>query len=215
MDHHVFPKWVNVLRPGIGAALALAPVYLILLAGFGASPRALNVGYQPAQPVEYSHAMHAGELGIDCRYCHNTVETAAMAAVPPTRTCMNCHATIRKDSEKVTPVRESYATGLPIEWRRVHNLPDYAYFNHSAHVTRGIGCASCHGRIDKMDVVWQAERLSMSWCLECHRAPEAHLRPQDKIVAMDWAAQDQAVLGLALKEEYDINPSTDCSTCHR
>ncbi len=145
--------------------------------GWGSPRRATDVGYAPEQPVPYSHALHAGQLGIDCRYCHNTVETAAHAAVPPTQTCMNCHAAIRKESEKLIPVRASYATGMPIPWVRVHDLPDYVYFNHSAHVRRGVGCVSCHGRVDTMEVVYQAEPLSMGWCLDCHRNPERHLRP--------------------------------------
>jgi len=121
------------------------------------------VGYQPVQPVPYSHALHVGQLGIDCRYCHNTVEVAAQAAIPPTQTCMNCHAKIRAQSPKLLPVRESYATGMPVHWMRVHDLPDFVYFNHSAHVRRGVSCVECHGRVDKMEVVYQQEPLSMGW----------------------------------------------------
>ncbi len=166
--------------------------------------------------MPYSHALHAGELGIDCRYCHNTVERAAYAAVPPTATCMNCHATIATDSDKLVLIRQSAASGAPIHWQKVHDLPDYVYFNHSAHVARGVGCVSCHGRVDKMERVYQAEKLSMGWCLDCHRDPEQHLRPQQYITDMTWVpAEDQAVLGARLRKENDINPSTDCSTCHR
>jgi hypothetical protein len=183
---------------------------------FGFTPYALDVGYQPQQPVPYSHAIHAGKLGMDCRYCHSTVEETAAAAVPPTQTCMNCHSQIRADSPKLAEVQHSYATGEPIHWVRVHDLPDYAYFNHSAHVRRGVGCVSCHGRVDRMEVVAQEQPLSMSWCLDCHRNPEKHLRPLDQITTMDWQPEeDPLTLGANLRRQYNINPSTDCSTCHR
>ena len=212
----VFPKWTNLLRPVLAATLVLVPAYLVVLLASGASPRTTNVGYRPVQPVPYSHALHAGQLGIDCRYCHNTVEVAAHAAVPPTQTCMNCHARIRSTSPKLLPVRESYATGLPIPWVRVHDLPDYVYFNHSAHVRRGVGCVECHGRVDTMDVVTQVHRLSMGWCLDCHRHPEPHLRPPDMVTKMDWVApEDPEVYGRKLRQANNINPSTQCWTCHR
>ncbi len=131
----------------------------------------------PTQPVPYSHALHVGQLGMDCRYCHTGVEVAAAATIPPTQTCMNCHSKVRANSEKLIPIRESYATGMPVPWIRVHDLPDYVYFDHSAHVRRGVGCVSCHGRIDTMEVVFQAEPLSMGWCLECHRNPGAAPAP--------------------------------------
>ena len=180
------------------------------------TPKYFRVGYQPIQPVAFSHATHVEQLGMDCRYCHTTVETAAQASLPPTQTCMNCHSSVFTQSEKLAPVRESNATGNPIMWVRVHNLPDFAYFNHSAHVTRGIGCENCHGRIDKMDVVYQAKPLTMGWCLSCHRQPEKYLRPKDAVTSMGFApAGDQLEIGKALRDEYNINPSTDCSTCHR
>ena len=215
MDRFVFPKWLNALRTPITIGGGVGALYVAVVVLLGASPETTDVGYAPKQPVAYSHALHAGELGIDCRYCHNTVEQAAGAAIPPTQTCMNCHKQIWPASEKLELVRKSYETGEAIPWVRVHDLPDYAYFNHRAHVRRGIGCASCHGRVDKMEVVFQQERLSMGWCLECHRNPEAHLRPLDQITNMEWKAEDQAALGARLRKEYDINPSTDCSTCHR
>ena len=146
----------------------------------------MSVGYAPTQPVPYSHALHAGKLGIDCRYCHNTVEKTAFASLPATQTCMNCHTKIRTDSEFLKPVRDSWATGEPIKWIKIHNLANYVYFNHSAHVSHGVGCVECHGRIDRMDIVFQAAPLSMGWCLDCHRAPESHLRPKDQITNMDW-----------------------------
>jgi hypothetical protein len=212
----VFPEWVDKLRPLIGVMLfGVVPLYLIGLVWLGGSPRTTDVGYEPDQPVPYSHALHAGELGIDCRYCHTTVERAAGAAIPPTSTCINCHASIRTEAESLLPVRESHATGLPVPWVRIHDLPDYAYFNHSAHVNRGVGCVECHGRVDTMEVVRQIEPLSMGWCLDCHRNPEPRLRPVEFVTAMDWEHDDRETLGARLREEYDVNPSEDCSTCHR
>jgi hypothetical protein len=216
MKRYVFPKWTNASRPALVAAVVGIPSYLTILMAYGLSPQTTDVGYSPRQPVPYSHAMHVGQLGMDCRYCHNTVEYTERAALPPTQTCMNCHHAIRADSEKILPVKESYATGMPIEWVRVHDLPDYVYFDHHAHVRRGVGCVSCHQRIDKMEQVYQAEPLSMRWCLDCHRNPEPHLRPQEYITSMTWSAgSEQAALGHRLRVENNINPSTDCSTCHR
>jgi hypothetical protein len=212
----IFPRWVDTLRPVIVGLVLVGPVYLLALAYYAGSPRTLNVGYAPTQPVPYSHALHAGQLGIDCRYCHNTVERAAHAAVPPTQTCMNCHTNIYPESPKLIPVRESYSTGMPVRWVRVHDLPDYVYFNHSAHVRRGVGCVECHDRVDKMEVVYQARPLNMGWCLDCHRDPDPRLRPVDQVTNMAWAPdEDRRALGARLRKEYGINPSEDCSTCHR
>lgn len=216
MNRFIFPRWVNTVRPVVAVAGLLMPLYVLALLGFGGSPETTDVGYMPEQPVAYSHALHAGELGIDCRYCHTTVEENAHAAIPSAKICMNCHTRIRAESPKLRPVRESLETGMPLEWVRVHDLPDYVYFNHSAHVRRGVSCVSCHGRVDKMEVVYQQETLSMGWCLDCHRAPDTHLRPVDQVTNLDWKPdEDPAVLGERLREENQINPSTDCSTCHR
>jgi len=196
--------------------LVVAPVYAVVMLYYAGSPRTTDVGYSPRQPVEYSHALHAGELGIDCRYCHTTVERAAFAAVPSTQVCMNCHARIAPESDKVLPLQQSYSRGDPIRWVKVHDLPDYAYFDHRAHVSRGVGCVSCHGRVDTMEQVRQVERLSMAWCLECHRNPEPHLRPQQFVTVMDWVSgEPPALLGRRLRQQNNIQPSTDCSTCHR
>jgi menaquinone reductase, multiheme cytochrome c subunit len=216
MDKFRFPPWIDRTRPLAGALLAIVPVYVIWLVYYWGSPQTTAVGYSPVQPVPYSHAMHAGQLGIDCRYCHNTVEWAAFAAVPPTATCLNCHATITPTSVKLLAIRESAASGDPVHWVKVHDLPDYVYFDHSAHVSRGVGCFSCHGRVDKMEQVTQVYTLSMGWCLECHRNPDAQLRPQELITKMDWIPNEKPeVLGAKLRKENNINPSTDCSTCHR
>jgi hypothetical protein len=214
----VLPKWLDSLRPVIGIGLfGVLPLYLIALFYYGGSPETTDVGYQPVQPVPYSHALHVGEPGIDCRYGHTTVDRAAYAAIPPTATCMNCHTGIRPASDKLRIVRESYRTGLPVPWIKVHDLPDYVYFDHSAHVNRGVGCAECHSRVDKMEVVYQAETLSMGWCLDCHRDPAARLRPVERVTEMAWQppADEREALGRRLIELYDIHPSEDCSTCHR
>ncbi len=215
-DIFIFPKWTWVLRPAVAAGTLGGLLYATVVVAFGFSPWATDVGYQPEQPVPYSHALHVGQLGMDCRYCHTGVETTAFATIPPTQTCMNCHKTVRANSEKLIPVFESYSTGMPVEWVRVHDLPDYVYFNHSAHVRRGVGCVSCHGRIDTMEVVTQVEPLSMGWCLDCHRDPDAHLRPFEFVTQLDWVPEeDQLALGRRIRETHNINPPQDCNTCHR
>ena len=212
----VFPRWLNLLRPAVVVGAAGGAVYMVILVTLGFSPKTISAGYQPVQPVPYSHRLHAGELGIDCRYCHNTVERTARASIPPTQTCMNCHAKVRTTSDKLTPVFESYASGEPVHWVRVHDLPDYVYFNHSIHVNRGVPCVACHGRVDTMEEVRQVEPLSMGWCLDCHRAPEKYLRPPDRVTDMTWKPDgDQLELGRRLRKQRNINPPTDCITCHR
>lgn len=223
----LFPRWANFALPVLVIGVLGGALYLPTVVTFGFTPKVTDVGYAPVQPVAYSHALHAGQLGIDCRYCHSTVEQAGFAAVPPTQVCMNCHTNVRTDSPKLKPVMESWQTGKSIEWVKVHDLPDYAYFNHAAHVNSGVGCVSCHGRVDTMEVVYQAERLSMSWCIECHREPEKHLRPRDQVTNMQYEPQrlegeslEQAQLrvGRELKTKYRIHDEaymTSCSTCHR
>lgn len=215
-EPYLFPRWTNNLRPLLPLPLVGIPAYALFLLAYAGSPATTHVGYRPQQPVAYSHALHAGRLAIDCRYCHTTVETAAFAAVPPTRTCMNCHHLIRADSSKILPVKESYASGMPMEWIKVHDLPDYVYFDHSAHVRNGVGCVSCHGRVDRMEVVYQAQPMSMGWCLECHRNPEPNLRPLEYVTSMNWVpVEEQSLLGTRLRDEYDVDPGVDCWTCHR
>jgi hypothetical protein len=171
------------------------------------------------QPVPFSHRHHVSGLGIQCRHCHTTAEESAFAGVPPTRTCMNCHTQIWAQSPMLAPVRESFRTGKPIAWNRVHDLADFAYFNHGIHVAKGVGCSTCHGRVDQMPLVWQHAPLTMEWCLDCHRQPERFLRPRDKIYDMAWEPPpDQVERGRALLKAYNIgahNRLTDCSTCHR
>lgn len=216
MKKFVFPRWANKTPPVMGAVLGGAPVYLTFLVWFGASPKTTDVGYMPEQPVPYSHALHAGELGIDCRYCHTTVDRGAAAGIPPTETCMNCHARIKTKSVKLEPIRQSFEKNEAVKWVKVHDLADFVFFDHSAHVTRGVGCVSCHGRVDKMVEVRQQEPLSMGWCLDCHRAPERHLRPPEEATNMDWKApEDPLAYGKRLREKRNIHPPEDCSTCHR
>ena len=219
----VFPKWANYLMPGIVIALVGGLFYVPTVVGLGASPQMTAVGYQPVQPVPYSHALHAGKLGIDCRYCHTTVEKANFAAIPPTQTCMNCHTNIRTQSVALAPIRESWATGKPVEWIKIHDLPQYVYFSHEAHVTHGVGCIECHGRIDQMERVYQAKPLSMGWWLDCHRDPGSHLRPKEVAVTdMNWTSPadpaEAADLASKCLEEYSIHDKAymqSCSTCHR
>lgn len=216
---YTFPKWTNLILPMVIIVGMTAPLYVAFMVAWGFSPVTTDVGYMPAQPVPFSHRVHAGELGIDCRYCHNTVEYAAVAAIPPTATCMNCHVQIHPESDKLAPLHESYETGMPVEWIKVHDMPDYAYFDHSAHVTRGVSCVECHGRIDTMETVYQHERLSMGWCLECHRDPAPHVRNPDLVTQLEWGwdmgAAERLAEGAHWLSANHLNPSQDCSTCHR
>ena len=212
----IFPRQINYLPVVLALVGVLGPAVAVAGVWYYFSPEFTDVGYAPEQPVPYSHQQHAGELQIDCRYCHASVETSAVANVPPTQVCMNCHQAVKRDSELLAPILESMSSGAPMRWVRVHDLPDYAYFNHSAHLTAGVGCASCHGAIHEMDVVMQVEPLSMSWCLDCHRNPDSHLRPLDQLTNMNWTpSTDQPLLAAGYREERRIAPPVDCSGCHR
>lgn len=187
-DSFRFPRWANYVLPVLLVLGAMSVPFKMLMVGLIGAPTTLAVGYQPEQPIPYSHDLHVTQLGIDCRYCHNTVEDAAFAAIPPTSVCMNCHHGVRTDSIDLAPLRKSWATGEPVEWVKVHDLADYSYFNHSAHVNKGVSCWSCHGRVDRMDDkgVWQVKELSMGWCLSCHRDPAPNLRPLDQVYDLSW-----------------------------
>ncbi len=168
------------------------------------------------QPIQFSHERHVAGNGLDCRYCHTSVEDAAFAGIPPTKTCMNCHSQIFATSPYLEPVRASFRTDRSIEWRRVHDLPDFAYFNHSIHVRKGIGCSTCHGRVDRMPLMSQEASLQMEWCLDCHNNPEKYVRPRDQVYVMDYQPPaDQLAIGKKLVTEYHIQRLTSCSTCHR
>ncbi len=212
----IFPKWTLKLPLYVIVAVVFLSANGVAFFWYYGSPKFTDVGYRPTQPVPYSHKLHAGDLGMDCRYCHTGVERSAVAGVPPTETCMNCHRLVLPQSEKLAPVRESFATGKPIEWVRVHKSPDYVYFNHSAHLHAGVGCESCHGNVRQMEQVEQKKPLSMSWCLSCHRAPEMSLRRPDEVTVMGWTPPaDQKEFAERIIKEKGIAPPVDCSGCHR
>lgn len=210
------PSTNTIARVSIlGGILILGGVGLVA-AMIDRSPYMTGVGVARPQPVPFSHAHHAGDLGFDCRFCHTSVEDGAIAGIPPSKTCMKCHSQIWADSPMLEPVRSSFAEGDPIEWTRVHDLPDFAYFDHSAHVAKGVGCVSCHGRVDEMPLMWKVHTLHMDWCLDCHREPEPHLRPRDRVFDMAWQPDgDPRSLGAQLAAQYGVRPLTDCTTCHR
>jgi hypothetical protein len=210
----IFPKWTNQVPRKILIGLIVVLNAIIFGVWYFFSPQYTDVGYAPVQPVPYSHKIHVDKLGLDCQYCHTDVFKSKMSNIPSTQTCMNCHSQVKTESEKLAPVRESWESGEAIEWIRVHNLPDYAYFNHSAHVNVGVGCESCHGRVDKMDVVYQAKPLSMGWCLDCHRAPEKYIRPVDEVTTMGYQAENQLELGKELVNKKNIHAPTYCQGCH-
>ncbi|MBB6429444.1 cytochrome c3 family protein [Algisphaera agarilytica] len=268
----VFPRWANYLLPLILLGAMGGAVYVPAVVGLGLNPNTLNQNYQPKQPIPYSHELHVGQLGLDCTYCHTSVNQAGFAAIPPVETCITCHnpgagSGVKKLSPKLEPLHRAYLPyldrdtgyptteagpedrpnltnpdqGKPIEWIKVHDIADYAYFNHSAHVTKGVSCVSCHGRVDRMgeEGVYQVENLSMGWCLECHRAPEKHLRPPSEVTNLSWTPLDdpevieaikageikegdvdaaQLLVGLRVKEQYNVHNAAymqSCSTCHR
>ena len=212
----IFHRSTNTLsRLSLFGAVFAAGGGLWLLATINRSSYVTQVGVTREQPVQFSHKHHVSELGIDCRYCHTGVERAAVANVPPTETCMNCHAQIWRDSPFLEPVRRSLATDVALQWIKVHDLPDFVYFNHQVHVAKGVGCDTCHGRVDQMNQIHQTASLHMEWCLECHRQPERFVRPLDKVFDPTWQAADQATLGPTLVRANDVRTRTDCSTCHR
>ena len=202
----------------------LSVLFLVLLGlggvlGLARSPYYTNQFISRTQPVQFSHKHHVGDDGIDCRYCHSSVETSAVAGIPPTKTCMNCHSVLFNDVGYLEPIRESYRTDQSIQWIKVHRLPDFVYFNHSIHINKGVGCSTCHGQINQMPLVFQDSPLLMQWCLDCHRNPEPALRPMDQVFNMDWKpGADQEKRGAEYKSERKIRTAaelTSCSTCHR
>jgi hypothetical protein len=212
----IFPQSANRLPLVIAVAALVLPAAAVGFVWYYFSPRFTDVGYQPVQPVPYSHKLHAGEMQIDCRYCHASVERSAVANVPPTQTCMNCHLLVARNSEALAPIRDSAKNDRPMRWLRVHKLGEYAYFNHRVHVTAGVGCVSCHGHIEEMEVVHQVEPLSMSWCLDCHRNPQPNLRPLSEITNMTWKpARDPEARARQLAGLRPVKPPVTCSGCHR
>jgi hypothetical protein len=211
------PSMNYIARASIfGAALILAGLGEVMWV-YSRSSYQTQVGVVRPQPVQFSHEHHVGGLGIDCRYCHTSVETSPFAGIPATEICMHCHSQIWRDSPKLAPVRDSFRTGRSIHWTRVHDVPDFVYFNHSIHVAKGVGCISCHDRVDKMPLMWRAKTLQMKWCVDCHRNPGPHLRNPDQVFAMQpaQAREDAAATPMStLMKKYQIAQETDCSTCH-
>ncbi|HWT81195.1 MAG TPA: cytochrome c3 family protein [Candidatus Methylomirabilis sp.] len=216
----IFRSSANTLARAsiVGGVLLLGAIGAFLY-GIGYSSYVTEVGVPRIQPVPFSHKHHVTDDGIDCRYCHTSVEESAFAGIPSTKICMNCHSQIWLDNPMLDPVRESLRSGKSLQWTRVHNLPGFVYFNHSIHINKGVGCVSCHGRVDQMPLTWRENTLYMDWCLECHRAPERFVRPRQYVFSMDWQPpEDQLRLGRKLVKEYKIQDPrvlTSCSTCHR
>lgn len=216
----IFHRSTNTIsRLTIFGALFLLGAVLWLMAAINRSSYVTNENVARAQPVPFSHDHHVGGLGIDCRYCHTSVEVSSFAGIPATAICMNCHSRIWSTSEVLKPVRDSLQSNTPIRWTRVHNLADFAYFNHSIHLRKGVGCSTCHGPVDQMPLMWQSASLQMEWCLACHRQPERFLRPREQVFNMNWQPDaDQLALGRKLMKAYNIRSAellTSCSTCHR
>lgn len=236
---NIFPKSVNWLPVQVLIALGSLVPLVVIGMWYYFTPKYTRVGYMPEQPIAFSHKLHAGQLGMDCRYCHSFVDQAAHSNIPTSQTCNNCHKQggVQWDSPKLAQLRESLEKDQPIRWVRIHQTPDYVYFNHSAHVNRGISCYSCHGQINEMEVVYQAESQSMGWCLDCHRNPENYIRPLDEVYNLDWTIADavnkgefdftpnkqgqitahaaQRELGEHLVKAWNVHPPENCAGCHR
>lgn len=214
----LFPKSANRLPLQI-------VIYLCVLGGIATAgvtyymtPKYTRVGYAPVQPVPYSHALHVGQLGLDCRYCHSNVDKSGFANLPSAQTCMNCHNQVKKDSPLLAPVRQSYESGEPVPWVQIHELPDFAYFNHAVHVNRGVSCVECHGKINEMDVVAHDQPLSMGFCIECHRNPQSRVRAPGDVYNLDSptiAARSGESAGLKFVHDWNIKPPQSCTGCHR
>ena len=216
---------MSQLFPPSANTLARASIVVVILAGGVGAAVVLNTNRLPwvnrqyeavQQPVPFSHAHHVGQLGLECRYCHTSVDRSSYAGIPPTKTCMNCHSAIWNQSPTLEPVRASFREDRSIEWVKVHDLPDFVYFNHSAHVNKGVGCSTCHGRVDRMEYAHTVQSLQMEWCLDCHRQPEKYLRPKDEVMNAAYETPpNQLQLGRDLIKKYDVKPQVTCSTCHR
>ena len=213
----IFPKWTNRLPAKILVGTLLIGGGITAGLTYYFTPKYTRVGYQPVQPVAFSHSIHAGQLGLDCRYCHNGVEKSWYSNIPSASTCMNCHNQVLKDDPKLALVRDSAQTGKPIPWIQIHKTPDYVYFNHSVHVNRGVSCVKCHGPINKMDEVYHAKPLSMTFCLDCHRNPELQIRHPKDVYNLDLqiAPEEQLKLGKKFVHDWRVNASQNCSACHR
>ncbi|HZT42382.1 MAG TPA: cytochrome c3 family protein [Chthonomonadaceae bacterium] len=212
-----FPPYTNTLSRVIVFGLFVSPILIGWIAtAINWSPYINETNIPRNQPVPFSHKHHVGGLGLDCRYCHTTVETTSFANIPPIHTCMTCHSQIWKDSPMLAPIRDSYASDIPVQWTRVNFVPDFVYFNHSIHVNKGIGCETCHGRVDEMPLTARGQPLMMAWCLNCHRNPERYVRPREDVFIMGYQPpENQLTLGRQLVQQYHIRKLQDCYTCHR
>ncbi|MCE2504010.1 MAG: cytochrome c3 family protein [Chlorobi bacterium] len=215
----IFPRSANATaRASILGSLLLIGGFLFFLDSFNRSNYQTNQSLEIVQPVMFEHTRHVAGNGLDCRYCHTSVEESHFAGIPPVETCMTCHSQILKGAPILQPVRNSYEMGAPLEWVRVHDLGDFVYFNHSIHIAKGMACVTCHGHVDEMALMWQENTLQMQWCLDCHRAPEKYIRPREHVFDLDWEPEgDQIAMGDSLVEAYNINVGqlTNCSICHR
>jgi hypothetical protein len=212
------PAFNTIAKASIFGAIFVVGIAGWLAYAMQASPYFTEAGVIRNQPVPFSHEHHVTGLGIDCRYCHTSVETSAFAGIPPTKTCMTCHSQIWTNAQMLQPVRDSWANDQALTWTRVHDLPDFVYFNHSIHVAKGVGCSTCHGPVDKMPLMYQFATLQMEWCLKCHRNPEQFIRPKEEVFNMEYVPpSNQVELGKALVEKYHVRTSqlTNCAVCHR
>lgn len=210
------PSMNTVARATIFGGGGFLAIVLTAVFFYVRSPYATEAGVVREQPVPFSHKHHVGDVGLDCRYCHTSVEQSSFAGLPPTKTCMNCHSQLFTDSKMLQPVRESYRTGEPLRWTRVHDLPDYAYFNHSIHVHKGVGCTTCHGQVNEMPLMWRDSSLLMEWCLNCHKAPAGNVRPRDEVFNVDWDPDDLSEGEREnLVQQYHVQSKIHCSVCHR
>jgi hypothetical protein len=212
----IFPKASDIILKVLGAVIGLGAVATIGAYTYYSYPTVIDTGYQPEQPVAYSHKLHAGQLGMNCFYCHYTAYRGAYAAIPGTEICMGCHQKVKDKSPRLEMVRQSYETGEAIPWKKIHVMPDYVYFNHRAHITAGVSCVSCHGRIDQMVEVHQEKPLNMAMCLACHRDPAPNVRPAELVTQLDWVPdRDPRVIGEEIIAQKHLHPPTNCSGCHR
>jgi hypothetical protein len=213
----IFHRSANTIsRVSIFGAVFVVAALLWLFDEVNRSPWVTLARVAREQPIQFSHERHVAGNGLDCRYCHTSVEESSFAGIPPTKTCMNCHSQIFSASPYLEPVRQSFRTDRSIAWTRVHDLPDFAYFNHSIHVKKGMGCTTCHGQVDRMPLMWQEKSLQMEWCIDCHRTPERYVRPREAVFSVEYQPPaNQLELGERLVAEYRIQKLTSCSTCHR
>lgn len=210
------PSANSLSRLSIVGLLGVVGLVLAILMGVQRSSYVTYQGVVQPQPVQFSHRHHVNEVGLDCRYCHTTAETSASAGMPATQTCMNCHTHVWANSPFLAPVRDSWATNKPIVWTKVHDTADFAYFDHSAHLAKGVGCTTCHGQVDEMNAMYKAETMSMEFCITCHFNPENYVRPKADVFNVNYVPPaNQAALGAQLVQEYEIQSLVSCSTCHR